>query len=317
MKTIAEFVRTGIQSPAELQDALQTAMRLEFSTLPPYLCAQWSIRKDDPDTGHVARMIRNIALQEMYHFALAGNILSAIGGQFAVTGPSFLPNYPTNELPGGIYQDLTVDLLPLSKNQLLVFMQIEKPEFDPVPVGLALTKRPATIGEFYTELSAAIARLNPAIIADAAAVVTGEAFRITSIPDAQRAIGKIKGEGEGAPGMPDQPDDLNHLAHFYMFEQMFLENVLIFDPKSKKLVRAPDKPIPMPKVQDFKPDTSKPSQSTKFNGILTQLLKDLEACWTKAADIQAAIDDMGDLESEGRSLIGKGIRPEFAVAATA
>lgn len=109
MKTIDEFVRRGIRSPSELQDALQTAMRLEFATLPPYLCAQWSIRDDDPDPGHVARTIRSITLQEMYHFALAGNILSAIGGgEFAVTDPSFLPTYPTNELPGGIRQNLAV-----------------------------------------------------------------------------------------------------------------------------------------------------------------------------------------------------------------
>ena len=48
MKTIAQFVRDGINNPAELQDALQTAMGLEFSTIPPYLCAEWSIGSDDP-----------------------------------------------------------------------------------------------------------------------------------------------------------------------------------------------------------------------------------------------------------------------------
>jgi hypothetical protein len=313
MKTIANFVREGIQNPSELQDALQTAMRFEFSTLPPYLCAQWSIRRDDPDPGHVARMIRGIALQEMYHFALAGNILSAIGGAFAVTDPSFLPTYPTNELPGHIHQESAVDLLPLSKDQLKVFMQIEKPEFDPVQVAAALAERAATIGQFYTELSAAIKRLNPAFNANASAVVRGEAFRIPSILEAQRAIDKIKGEGEGVPGMPDQPDDPNHPAHFYVFEQMFLENVLVFDPNSGKLVRAPNQPIPLPKALDFKPDTSTPSRSTKFNQILARLLKDLKACWTYGADIQTAVDDMGVLEDEGRSLIEQGIRPEFAM----
>ena len=39
MKTIAQFVRDRITLLTDLQDALQTAMQLEFSTIPPYLCA--------------------------------------------------------------------------------------------------------------------------------------------------------------------------------------------------------------------------------------------------------------------------------------
>jgi hypothetical protein len=35
MKTIAQFVNDRITSLAELKDALQTAMQLEFSTIPP------------------------------------------------------------------------------------------------------------------------------------------------------------------------------------------------------------------------------------------------------------------------------------------
>ena len=72
MKTITEFVRSGINDPSELKEALQTAMRLEFSTLPPYLCAEWSII-DGQDPNGVADNIYGIVLQEMFHFALAGN----------------------------------------------------------------------------------------------------------------------------------------------------------------------------------------------------------------------------------------------------
>jgi hypothetical protein len=49
MKTIAQFVQDGISTLSELQDALQTAVRLEFSTIPPYLCAQWSIKDERTD----------------------------------------------------------------------------------------------------------------------------------------------------------------------------------------------------------------------------------------------------------------------------
>src|SRR5262249_45450539 len=149
MKSIAQFVAEGISEPTDLVGALQTAMRLEFSTLRPYLCAEWSI-KDDPssDPDGVARMIRNISIQEMYHFALAGNILAAIGHVPQFANPGFLVSYPTNDLPGDVHQTLTVDLKPLSLAQLDVFMQIENPQFDPVVIKteeLAAAEPPATI----------------------------------------------------------------------------------------------------------------------------------------------------------------------------
>src|SRR5438093_2305849 len=143
MKTIAQHIQDGIATLADLQDALQTAMQLEFATLPPYLCAQWSINSDP---NGVADKIQDIAVQEMYHFALAGNMLTAIGGTPAVANSGFVPSYPTNVLPGGIRMKLPVDLQPLSLNQLQVFMQIEYPEFP--PVALAWASVPTTIGAF-------------------------------------------------------------------------------------------------------------------------------------------------------------------------
>jgi Ferritin-like len=137
MKTIAQFVKDRIKSLPDLQDALQTAMRLEFSTIPPYLCAQWSI---NADPGGVGNMIQTIVVQEMYHFALAGNMLTAIGGTPSIANATFLPSYPTHVLPGGIAQKLAVDLKPLTPDQAQVFMQIEYPEFTPV----ALAAGPAT-----------------------------------------------------------------------------------------------------------------------------------------------------------------------------
>jgi hypothetical protein len=122
MKTIAQHIQDGITTLADQQDALQTAMQLEFATLPPYLCAQWSINSDPSD---VAGTIQGIAVQEMHHFALAGNMLTAIGGTPAVANAAFVPSYPTHVLPGGIPQALAVDLQPLSLAQLQVFMHIE------------------------------------------------------------------------------------------------------------------------------------------------------------------------------------------------
>ena len=311
MKTISQFVRQGINGSSELEDALRTAMRLEFSTLPPYLCAEWSISGNDPDG--VTRMIHRIILQEMFHFALAGNMLSAIRGTPEVADPGFLPNYPTNKLPGEIHQDLAVDLQPLSKEQLQVFMQIEKPEFPPVELAAALEARPATIGEFYTTLSRAFEALAPAIDPNAHFIERGsEAFRISSVQDALDAIERIKSEGEGAPGSPDQPANPGQLAHYYTFEQIFIGNALVFDAKLGKLVPVPGKQIRFPSISPFHASDATPNPSAVFNDVLSRLLTRLEDCWTKGADVQDAIDDMDALRDEGVSLIKKGIRPEFS-----
>ena len=313
MKTITQFVRQGINDVSELQDALQTAMRLEFSTLPPYLCAQWSIN-DDPNG--VANLIGDIVLQEMYHFGLAGNMLSAIGGTPKIANPQFLPSYPTNTLPGDIHQALAVDLQPLSKEQLQVFMQIETPEFSPVEVAAALAAGPATIGEFYTTVAKAFVTLNPPIDQTAHFIRRGaEVFQIKSIQDAQNAIDRIKSEGEGAPGNPDQPANPGQLAHYYVFKEILVGNVLTFDATIGKLVPVAGQPLQFPSVFPFAPSTANPNPSAPFNTLLSQLLAALEACWTKGASFGTALSDMIQLEDAGRALIKQGIRPEFGPAA--
>src|SRR5215470_7448984 len=95
-RTIRETVEVGISNIAELQGSLLTAIQLEFSTIPPYLCAQWSIN-NDPD--NVEGTIENIVLQEMLHFGLACNMLTAIGGTPEIAEADFVPSYPTNGLP--------------------------------------------------------------------------------------------------------------------------------------------------------------------------------------------------------------------------
>jgi hypothetical protein len=293
----------------ELQDALLTAMRLEFSTLPPYLCAEWSIGDTDPDD--VASMIHGIVLQEMFHFALAGNMLSSVKGITKIAVPQFLPTYPTNSLPGDIHQAKPVDLRPLSKDQLAVFMQIEAPEFPPVEIEAARAAGPATIGEFYTTLSTAFQILNPPIDPNAHFVTHGaEVFQIKSVADAQAAILRIKSEGEGVPGDPDQPANPGKLAHYYIFKGISLGNQLVFDPAIGKLV--PKQPIRFPSVLPFAPTAKQPNPSAAFNKLLGLLLTDLEACWTKGAKLGVAVGDMVQLGTEGRSLIGQGIRPQFA-----
>jgi hypothetical protein len=310
MKTIAQFVRDGIKSPADLQAALQTAMQLEFSTLPPYLCAEWSIDTDnDNDPDNVAVIIRGIVLQEMFHFALAGNMLSAIGGRPAIANANFLPAYPTNTLPGGIEQKLAVDLKPLSPDQLQVFMQIEYPEFPPVALRAGA---PATIGAFSRAISAAFTALQPTIDPKAHYVKYRKIVdQIGTVADAVAAVGRIKEEGEGTPKSPDQPTiDGEQFAHYYVFKEIL---------KGRKLVRNGGKwdfvgdPIRFPdKVYDFKKSNANPNPSLAFDQALGQLLIDLEACWTSGKPL--SFNGMLQLQNLGQDLIQKGIRPDFVWA---
>ncbi|MDT3397603.1 ferritin-like protein [Streptomyces sp. B1866] len=108
-----------------LQDVLQVALELELSTLPPYLCALFSLRNRG---SKVARIIDSVAMQEMLHMALAGNVLIAVGGRPRIGSQGFVPKYP-GHLPGGIRPDLTVRLRRCSKEQVRdVFMSIERPD---------------------------------------------------------------------------------------------------------------------------------------------------------------------------------------------
>ena len=301
MKTIAQFVKDRITSLPDLKDALQTAMQLEFSTIPPYLCAQWSINADPAGVGD---MIESVVVQEMYHFALAGNMLTAIGGMPSIANAAFIPGYPTNVLPGGIAQKLAVDLKPLTPDQVQVFMQIEYPEFPPV----AFAAAPATIGAFYDTIADGITTLNPAINLNAFAVNSGEATPIKSIDDALQAISLIKGEGEGTMGSPDQPPAGNTtFAHYYLFKEIFTQKTLVQDAAGHWSFTGAA--IQFPTWFDFQQSTVTPSPSLAFNQAVSQLLISLQACWTSGA--KPNIGAMFNLQKLGAALIKQGIRPEF------
>jgi Ferritin-like len=313
MKTISAFLDEGIGSVSELQDALQLAMQLEFATIPPYLCAQWSIdTSQGRDPGGVSGTIRKIVIQEMYHFALAGNILTAIGRVPAIARPSFIPTYPTNSLPGCILQELAVDLKPLSNtpfgnSQLDVFLQIEKPEF--TPVALLAKKPPDTIGAFYTMISDAFDKVNN-ITFDPTAhfVLYREATAIRNTNDAKQAIFRIKQEGEGISGDPDEPQGVGlDYAHYYKFKEILKGARL---KKTNGNWNFDGDPIPYPtRIYDFAQSMANPSPSLSFDRILATLLTQLQACWTDGS--QFSTDTMDDLEAEGTRLIALGVRPQF------
>jgi hypothetical protein len=227
------------RSSADLYDYLRDAVKLEHSTIPPYLTAMFSLK---PGVNQrVSRLIRTIVVEEMLHMTIASNILIAIGGSPEINTNAFVPDYP-GPLPMDI-GDLTVGIeafsIPLVNN---VFMAIEQPE-DEVPVHppseLALTAEPesATIGAFYDAIKKQLTHLGPSIFIHKTAppqVISSrwfppnKLFPVTDPDSACRAIDIVKLEGEGTSSTPFQsPDDP---AHFYKFGEIVAGREVIKTP---------------------------------------------------------------------------------------
>jgi Ferritin-like len=119
-----------------LRQVLQLAIKLEHATIPPYLCALFSILPGA--NAQVAELIRSVVLEEMFHMALVSNLLNAVDGHPRIAAPGFVPRYP-GHLPGGVRPDLTVTLKRCSKEHIRdVFMSIELPADPVVPDDLEL-----------------------------------------------------------------------------------------------------------------------------------------------------------------------------------
>jgi hypothetical protein len=224
-----EYMR--LDSVEDLKQALQQAIELEHSTIPPYLCALYSIKPGS--NVEVASLLRGIVVEEMLHMALSCNLLISIGGSPRMNHPGFVPIYP-GSLPGGLRGNLIVRLRKASIAQFRdVFMSIEEPRLTREPVdGHVDPNDPIevsryTIGWFYTEIERALERLSnkgAITFGNVEKQVTGwtgpgRLFAINSLKDARRAIREIQRQGEGAS--PVSPKDGYHeLAHFYKFSEV-------------------------------------------------------------------------------------------------
>ena len=222
-------------SPRNLRCLLQTAIRLEFSTLPPYLTALYSII--DGCNVEVQRLIHSICMQEMLHMAQAANLLIALGGQPSINNKSFAPTYP-GHLPGGVLPGLTVHLRKATLYQILYnFMAIEYPSETNVDLDHPEFHN-NTIGVFYKYINKTLndvyAQKGDAIFCQECfknevkwSHAPGTLYNVTDITSAHKAIEEIVEQGEGA-GPIDPTSGLgDELAHYYKFEEIVCGNYLI------------------------------------------------------------------------------------------
>jgi hypothetical protein len=211
---------------------LGMAIELEFSTLPPYLYALYSIRPGSNEAA--AGRIKDVVMEEMVHMCLACNVLNALGTDPKLTAPT----YP-GPLPGGISgggkEPLVIHLYPFSKDAMAQAMAIEEPEGGPIDFpheAAAMAAAPTfmTIGQFYHHLDGLLAKLPAARWQkgrnqiDDNQFLPGEVFAVNGYDDAHRAIQRIVSEGEGSKESP--LDFLGDVAHYYRFAEVFYDQVL-------------------------------------------------------------------------------------------
>ena len=315
---------TGIltaETGPDLYYYLKEAVKLEHSTIPPYLTAMFSLKPGANQA--IARQIHSIVVEEMLHMTIASNILIAIGGDPEINTRGFVPDYP-GPLPMGIAGGLTVGIEAFSIGLVEnVFMKIEEPE-DPIPVRppslLAAEPEPeyATIGEFYDAIKEQIEKLGPSIFVNKSAppqVVTGwfpleKLFPITDPPGACRAIDIVKLEGEGTSSTPFQsPGDP---AHYYKFGQIaagreviatptgfaYDGSAVLFDPSGVWPLR------PNCKIADFAVGTQARTRIARFAYSYASLLNALHDTFNgQPGRLEAAIGLMYDLRVTAVSLM--------------
>lgn len=142
-----------IETPQDLRNHLELAIRVELATIPPYLFAMYSI--DDP-ASEAALLIRSIVAEEMLHAALATNLLLAVGGNPDFAGTKYIPSYPM-DLPHH-RPPLRLDLAPCSVDLIRdLFMRIEQPEEHGAP---AEPDEFETLGQFYHALEIGLEELS-------------------------------------------------------------------------------------------------------------------------------------------------------------
>ncbi|MEO9850277.1 MAG: ferritin-like protein [Reichenbachiella sp.] len=254
-----------------LRERIQQAIELEHSTIPPYLCALYSIK--DGTNQVAAEIIRSVVIEEMLHMVMVANLLNAVGGK-PIIGEKikgkFTPDYPT-ELPGDVMPGFIVGLNDFSPATIREFEKIEHPEG-----GKQFYENDDNsqgsfggIGEFYAALIEDLEVLEKqakskgkTIFTGTVAQVTGEHYygaggkiiNVRNLKDAKELINEIVGQGEGTLGTIfsepyDEDNDyqwfgpgVDEYAHYFRFKEIRYER--FYAPTDSAHRDSPNKGLP-------------------------------------------------------------------------
>lgn len=221
-----------VENREELLFLLTEAAELEHSILCTYLFAAFSMKTDDDewDDRDLADLVRrwqrviyDVAVQEMVHFTLVCNLLTAVGGAPHLRRPNFPQRstyYP---------EAFQMTLRPFSEETLHHFIFLERPEgmefddtvdhplagFMETPAEDDIVATPEdfeTVGHLYRGVEAGLAHLveklgeDRVFIGPPQAQATRDHFSfpelipVTDLASAIQAVETIVEEGEGARG---------------------------------------------------------------------------------------------------------------------
>lgn len=302
-----------------LEHALQSAVSVEFSTIPPYLSALWSIK----DPMHpVAASIRNVVQEEMLHMALACNMLTALGCVPQINDPKMVPSYP-GKIPGGVHPELTVALSALTvfdegtrdyPGSLDVFIAIEAPSVGRRPKTPEEDKGFKTIGAFYRAVLDAFQTLQPELSTDRQVSGPLAYMVMADLPAVEAAIALIMDQGEGSEASPEV-EHTHELAHYYRFLEVKAgRRYSGVDAKHQALFEG--EPLEFPEVwpmavvpkggylqEDVPPDVW--TMLNSFDQTFTQLLNRLQSVWEHGdqAALVHAIETMFGLSQQAQTLM--------------
>ena len=222
----------AITTVKDLRYHLQCAIGVEHSTLPPYLCALYSLKDQDSEAS---KTIRSVAMEEMLHAMLGANLLNAIGGKPRFDDPHFIPAYPGPLPHHDPHPPVMLHLEPCSVELLRdTFMAIERPETPGAP---AQDDNYTSLGQFYKAVEYGFEGLTKELgedklfCGDPALQIQsgywgggGQLVVVRDLATAQRAIEEIVEQGEGTSQSEYDPE--GELAHYWKFK------TLVDDPSS-------------------------------------------------------------------------------------
>jgi len=319
--------RSDIDTVESLRQHLQWAIELEHCTIPPYMCALYSL---DPNRNREASdVMRSIVLEEMLHLTLVANLLNAVGGRSELDSPRMLPGYPRC-LP---HSDHTfeVSLLPFSLEALDLFLRIEQTAR---PDGPPESDHYETIGQFYDaieqglrDLCADLGETN-VFCGDPSRQVTNDSYSgaggqiivVDGLTSALAALDEVVEQGEGASRTEvwdEDPDPLNperhQVAHYYRIQELkFGRRYRPGDtpqsrPTGEVISIDWDSVMPMrrnPRIADNLPGSQIRTAQEEFAGFYCALLSQLEQAFGgNPRMLGSAIGSMYGLKTQARALM--------------
>jgi hypothetical protein len=219
-----------------LREHLQWAIELEHATLPPYLCALYSL--DPSRNPDAVQVVSGVFVEEMIHLALAANLLNAVGGRPSLDASRLLSRHP-RPLPHAD-PSLELSLVPFGPEALEMFLRLEQPALPGAP---AEGDGYETIGQFYDAVEEGLRHLcaelgeQAVFCGDPARQVTAGPFahtggQLTAVTDLSSALAALEeiveqGEGTARGEVWDGDQDIFHperdeVSHYYRFQELKL-----------------------------------------------------------------------------------------------